>query len=406
MTHVLDALGRIKEYWGSVALADLDDYAQGRIIRGGAVAFEAYAAETLGAVLIGDGTDVISDTTPIFGGEVSGDTFAVPAKNTSGGAVTANSVGYLDEAGEFKLSSVDYEDVNWCVVVEGGANNADIYVARRGRVTVELNANCAVGDFLYMANVGGNQQRARTETYMRPEMFAIARTANVGGAGGTCSALLHCERVYLPVAPANNLLFVTASAPSDFRATISAVGANTVDYNAPISGSGNAIDPVAATELGKIRLYNETDADYALIDDVNTGISRITLVGATPPGWAIGETITARSQICVIVDPAQYFDVDLSSADNTDIPELAVAILLDWVFTDTGAAGIFGFLHPWMAYIASRGSTISNSVAGVFIYREAVVQLINQRFCVRWGASGAATQTTLLRIMGYFAAAP
>ena len=68
MTHVLDALGRIKEYWGSVALADLDDYARGRIIRGGAADWEGYAAETAGAVLIGDGVDVISDTTPTFVG--------------------------------------------------------------------------------------------------------------------------------------------------------------------------------------------------------------------------------------------------------------------------------------------------------------------------------------------------
>ena len=60
MTYVLDALGRIKEYWGSVALADLADYARGIIIRGGAADYEAYAAETNHFILVGDGTDIVS----------------------------------------------------------------------------------------------------------------------------------------------------------------------------------------------------------------------------------------------------------------------------------------------------------------------------------------------------------
>ena len=43
-----------------IPLTDLNSYAQGSIIRGGAADWEAYAAKTLGAVLIGDGTNVLS----------------------------------------------------------------------------------------------------------------------------------------------------------------------------------------------------------------------------------------------------------------------------------------------------------------------------------------------------------
>jgi len=54
-----------------VTLAEFADYARGSIIRGGAADWEAYAAETDGAILIGDGTDIVSDTTPSIAGLVT-----------------------------------------------------------------------------------------------------------------------------------------------------------------------------------------------------------------------------------------------------------------------------------------------------------------------------------------------
>lgn len=69
MTHVIDALGRIKEYWGpEVALADLADYSRGYLIRGGASDYEAFDAKTDGAALVGDGTDIVSTLTPTWKG--------------------------------------------------------------------------------------------------------------------------------------------------------------------------------------------------------------------------------------------------------------------------------------------------------------------------------------------------
>ncbi len=56
---------------GAVPLADLAGYAQGSIIRGGAADWEAHAAETDGAILIGDGADVASTITPSIAGLVT-----------------------------------------------------------------------------------------------------------------------------------------------------------------------------------------------------------------------------------------------------------------------------------------------------------------------------------------------
>nr|NIV32482.1 hypothetical protein [Anaerolineae bacterium] len=46
----------------------LADYARGSIIRGGAADWEAYDASTDGAALYGDGTDILSSTTPTWKG--------------------------------------------------------------------------------------------------------------------------------------------------------------------------------------------------------------------------------------------------------------------------------------------------------------------------------------------------
>jgi len=70
-----DDISQYKAMYMSVGevidLTLLSDYAQGYIIRGGAADWEAYDAGTNGAVLIGDGTDIISDTTPTIAGLVT-----------------------------------------------------------------------------------------------------------------------------------------------------------------------------------------------------------------------------------------------------------------------------------------------------------------------------------------------
>lgn len=77
---------------GEIALADLADYARGSIIRGGSSDWEAYAAETTGYILQGDGTDVVS---AIFDWDVfagaGGDMVHDHSSNAEGGLLPAGS---------------------------------------------------------------------------------------------------------------------------------------------------------------------------------------------------------------------------------------------------------------------------------------------------------------------------
>lgn len=56
---------------GEVPLSDLGSYARGSIVRGGVGDWEAHVAKTDGAILMGNGTDVASTTTPTFTGVVT-----------------------------------------------------------------------------------------------------------------------------------------------------------------------------------------------------------------------------------------------------------------------------------------------------------------------------------------------
>ena len=56
---------------GSVPLTSLTNYARGSIIRGGAADWEAYDAKTAGALLVGDGVDLVSTVNPTLTGTLT-----------------------------------------------------------------------------------------------------------------------------------------------------------------------------------------------------------------------------------------------------------------------------------------------------------------------------------------------
>jgi hypothetical protein len=74
---------------GEVPLASLGSYAQGSIVRGGGANWEAYSVKTAGAVLIGDGTDIVSDTSPTIAGLVTGQVGFIATGYTLAGAPAA-----------------------------------------------------------------------------------------------------------------------------------------------------------------------------------------------------------------------------------------------------------------------------------------------------------------------------
>ncbi|KKN57462.1 hypothetical protein LCGC14_0561740 [marine sediment metagenome] len=111
-------------------------------------------------------------------------------KNGSGATVAVNKIGYFDVAGDFKTTTTASLLASpWAAVISGGANNTQIVVGQ-GRVTIELTANCSIGDFLISSTTAG---RAGVVAAWEAAALAVALTANTSGAGGTCEAMLFPE---------------------------------------------------------------------------------------------------------------------------------------------------------------------------------------------------------------------
>ena len=324
-------------------------------------------------------------------------------KNTSGSTVAANDVGYIDEAGEFKLNTTDFRDgVNWAVVVEGAANNADIIVTNKGLVTVVCNGNVSAGDFLYLSTT---TKQVQPQSYMRPEMMAIAKTANTGGAGGTCVVLLHCDRKYVSLASTNKIYQVQNHSDTRFEATINgAPSATSVVYNAPGAGAENVIVPVSPTELAKARLWNTTRGTYRLITAVNQGTNTITTVSSTD-SWADTDAITIESQTTTVADAYRYIELDFSQ-DTVAVPELACVLEFEVLKQDSGGA-VFTVFHPFEARAEAKEKGAQNPGANVRAYRTIFMPLIQRVFCYRSNTSGAATGTLdIFKLEGAFVAKP
>lgn len=364
-------------------------------------------------VLLSDGTTSITETEIWDARRTVGATFvdaqanAFKVENTSGAAATANDVGYIDEAGEYKTTTTAYLDANWCAVVTGGANNTDIYVSRRGKVTITLTANCSVGDFLYLS---GTATQAIPQSYMRPEAFAVALTANASGAGGTCEALLLCHTKWTPGVASDFIFRMVSTATLDFIALIDdnagahggqGLDATHVPYDTISSGAENTIN--ITSSFGVLRLYNSTRATYRLITSVDT-VNDVIVTVSSADAWADNDSITIRSQLTDGGAGLRYVEVDLSQTD--DVPVLARAVTFDAAKKDTGAEGLFLITQPYKVQNTGEWQQGNNFNVANFSYRMVNVALLQRRFCISFNASGAATASQFGALIGYHLAAP
>jgi hypothetical protein len=338
---------------------------------------------------------------------LGGPVFGFVVKNTSGGAATVGDVGYIDSAGEYKTIATANSAVAWCVVVVGGANNADIYVARRGRVTVTLNGNCAIGDYLYTSTTAG---QAQPQSYVRSEVFAVALTANAAGAGGTCSALLLCHSIFVTLTSGIPVWRVSNHADTDFVAKIddnagahggTGLAATTVPYDTVTAGNENVLNTTAG-QHAKVGLYNLTRATWRLIDSVDMVNDVINTV-ASADAWADNDDITIRSQTVTTAHAARHVELDFS---QSSLPVLARALFLQAKMYDSGAAGEWLALHPIDTYAGAKEQITSVPVAGQWEYDYAIISLVNRRCAARVWGSGAATASHSFDYTGYWLAVP
>lgn len=335
--------------------------------------------------------------------------WAFVIKNTSGATANANDVGYINEAGEYKTTTTATANVNWCVVVAGGANNADIYVARRGRVSVNYTGTApGAGNYLVTSTSSG---LAQTQTTTRPEIFAVCLAA---GSGGVVQALLLTERT--PVLAVNataimgfNNVSGNKLSDRDFVATLNGAANNvakTFVYNAPSSGHENNLDLRAAcTEQA---IYNTTRSQTAWISSCNVGTNTVTCTSDSDlSAWVNGDTVNIRSTVCNSAGAGGYYFGEFRFNATANKPALATALLCSLNASDTGATqGKAMIAHPYETFGGGKQkfsrSQVANITNTVGTYQ---LPIIDGLVCFSWTANTTSGQQTVF-LDGWIVATP
>jgi len=317
-------------------------------------------------------------------------------KNTSGATVAVGAVGYIDASAEFKITSTAYLVASWAVVIVGGANNADIVVAVGGsKVIVTCNGNAPVGYFLYTSSTSKQAQPLAT---MRSEMFAIVTKANTGGAGGTCEALLLCNTIPRIASPAYDLYKGSSLSDSDFVSTIATLpGGAVFTYGAVTRGDEANVVPSATTQLAKMVMHNTDRGNDALVSNCVTGTNTVTLTDDVPGDWEVGDEVTICSQTNTTNPSANVYFIDFEITSGADALTRYIIPYVAW--RDSGAANLDLTTHSYETNSNAKRRGIKIQVANVYINLPAApVPLIKARFCMSWGASGANTANTIIRL--------
>jgi hypothetical protein len=177
----------------------------------------------------------------------------------------------------------------------------------------------------------------------------------------------------LPAAETNaNDIFacVTPGGVSLWTGTISGTPSGTsVTVSAPTSGTEAVLVPVSTSQLAKMRLYNLTRGNSALISNYNTGTNVVTLTATVPGSWANGDSLTVVSQT-VSGGGRNWIDLELTSG-----PTGKSFLFVSLAFS-SATAGDTLRLHPFSAsFSASKfiaadaiaaSTTINTNVFGLF----------------------------------------
>lgn len=345
------------------------------------------------------GTSTITGTLPAANMPVP-----LSVTNASGSTATAGDVGYLSATGTYLTTTTANLDAPWCVVLVGGANSASIIVAVRGTVTVTLNANCNAGDYLTTSTTAA--QAATNGSLCRAEIFAVALTANAGGAGGQCQALLLTGTRFVPTSNASFALDIASSGNTAWTGTINGSPSSTSVTITAVSGNKNILVPVSTSNWLPMRLYNTTRGSYRLISSTNTSTNVVTTL-ASVDTWASGDSLTIESQTTTTGTASKMIELDgTQSAALAIVPAQARAIQWEITDFDNTAVNTAVFLHPYEAFASSKQTGCRNSNTGATMLGHTSMKLTNRVFCFLSEAGGAASKTTGLAITGYQLAVP
>jgi len=175
---------------------------------------------------------------------------------------------------------------------------------------------------------------------------------------------------------------------SSFSSTIATLpGGSTLTYGT-VTGADNILVPVSTSQIGKMRLYNTTRGNYALISNCVTGTKTITLTASVPGTWQVGDTITTVSPTV----GAGWLDIELTSplsGKNVLIVEVALY--------DSGGSGQTVSLHPFESLSAPKIKNNYNHVAARWATYERIYEVNSDVMSLGWTASGAATLIARIR---------
>lgn len=199
-------------------------------------------------------------------------------------------------------------------------------------------------------------------------------------------------------AGAYDVMSVASSGYSDFVGTVTTIAGDRLSFTfGTTSGNKNAMVPVATNHLAKMRLWNTTRNSYILIS--NCTATTVTPYAAVPAAWANGDAITIRSQTVNGTYSSGYF-VDFEFVSGP--PLTALGIKMSCRLVDTGGAGYEAAFHPMSSFSASQ-QTMQITTQGTGVIRaQGDTPLTGATFSCIWIASGAATLSFLIRLVGYY----
>jgi hypothetical protein len=182
--------------------------------------------------------------------------------------------------------------------------------------------------------------------------------------------------------------------PSLFTATINGAPSGTsVVYNAPSAGTEGVLVPSSTGQLAKMKLYNTTRGNEALISNCNTGTNTITLTANAPANWVNGDTITVTSQT---VSGGGFNWVDLKITGG---PTDKAALFINMVLA-SGTASDGMRVHPFSTFGGPKITQVLTQVGGVTNSTFCMVPISNNTFSFAWTANST---SIILREAGYIA---
>lgn len=176
----------------------------------------------------------------------------------------------------------------------------------------------------------------------------------VNGAQHTHTSDDIADGVVLPATNSNDIFRVDNAGNSIFTATINGTPSGASVVYTQTGGNDAFLVPVSTSQLAKLRLYNTTRGNYALIETCNISTDTITLTANAPANWANGDTITITSQ--TVVSGQNHVDLEIVSGVFLD----ASLGYIWWTQADaSNLAGITLRIHPFETFVASKNQNFS-----------------------------------------------